>query len=412
MISIGNKINSLPGEKLKINNTPGKTYNKVSDTKINDKYTKGDVRLITEQARYPLSTILSMVESPNYILNPEFQRRHRWNTAKKSKLIESIIMNVPIPPIFLYEKEFSTFEVMDGLQRLTAIQQFYKDEYELEGLVEWPELIGRRYSTLPTQVRKGIDRRYISSIIILQETAKDDKEAQRLKQLVFERINSGGEKLTSQETRNAIYNGPVNQLCIRLARNTYFCDLWDIPKPTQEELLNPEDISDELRKNRFFSKMEDAEIVLRFFAYRHLEQWDVPILELFLDEYLQKSNTFSIVTIDALEEIFLETIEFVHTVFGSKAFYIYRERREKESDTTNWEFFERASKTIYDPLMYVMATLLAKKRDIISKKDDVARSMPVFYRDNYKSFEGRSSNRNDVIRRINLLHAHLEPFSL
>ncbi|RNA78453.1 DUF262 domain-containing protein, partial [Staphylococcus aureus] len=88
----------------------------------------------------PLNTIVSLVESEDYILNPEFQRRHRWDATRKSKLIESFIMNVPIPPIFLYEFEYSKYEVMDGLQRLTAISQFYKDEFILQDLGEWKEL--------------------------------------------------------------------------------------------------------------------------------------------------------------------------------------------------------------------------------------------------------------------------------
>ena len=78
-----------------------------------EKYKKGEVRIITEQARYPLNTIVNMVNSYDYILNPEFQRRHRWDASRKSKLIESFIMNVPIPPIFLYEKEYSVYEVME-----------------------------------------------------------------------------------------------------------------------------------------------------------------------------------------------------------------------------------------------------------------------------------------------------------
>lgn len=105
--------------------------------------------------------------------------------------MESFIMNVPIPPIFLYENEFSHYEVMDGLQRLTAIYDYYNDSYKLEGLKLWGELNGRSYSELPEKVKRGIDRRYISSIILLQESAKSDEEAQKMKQLVFERINSG-----------------------------------------------------------------------------------------------------------------------------------------------------------------------------------------------------------------------------
>ena len=184
----------------------------LTDDQINEKYKKGEVRIVTEQARYPLNTIVNLVESEDYILNPEFQRRHRWDTTRKSKLIESFIMNVPIPPIFLYEFEYSKYEVMDGLQRLTAISQFYKDEFLLQDLGEWKELNGYKYSNLPEQIRKGIDRRYISSIILLQETAKSEEEANRLKQLVFERINSGGEKLKAQEIRNALYPGKLNSL--------------------------------------------------------------------------------------------------------------------------------------------------------------------------------------------------------
>ena len=78
-------------------------------------------------------------------------------------------------------------------------------------------------------VRQGIDRRYLSSIILLQESAKTAQKAQDMKQLVFERINSGGVKLEPQETRNALYNGPMNELCANLARNKYLCALFRIP---------------------------------------------------------------------------------------------------------------------------------------------------------------------------------------
>ena len=179
-----------------------------------------------------------MLSGTDYKLNPEFQRRHRWSKSQKSKLIESFIMNVPIPPIFLYEDSYSHYEVMDGLQRLTAIKEFYKDEFELEGLEEWPELNGKKYTTLPQQIKKGIDRRYLSSIILLQETAKNEIEAMQLKQLVFERINSGGVKLEPQESRNAVFNGPFNELCIKLARNEFLCKTWGIPLPTEDEIKN------------------------------------------------------------------------------------------------------------------------------------------------------------------------------
>ena len=113
-------------------------------------------------------------------------------------------MNVPVPPIFLYEFDYSKYEVMDGLQRLTAIHEFYRNRYALTGLVEWPELNGRTYEQLPTKVREGIDRRYLSSVILLKETAHSEEDALRLKQLVFERINSGGVAFSAGITQRAL----------------------------------------------------------------------------------------------------------------------------------------------------------------------------------------------------------------
>ena len=133
----------------------------LSDDEINEKYKKGEIRIVTEQARYPLDSIPKMLESKKYILDPEYQRRKRWGNVRKSRLIESFIMNVPIPPIFLYEIEYSLYEVMDGQQRLTAIDDFYQGNFQLEGLQYWRELNGRKYENLPEQVRRGIDRRYL-----------------------------------------------------------------------------------------------------------------------------------------------------------------------------------------------------------------------------------------------------------
>jgi hypothetical protein len=220
------------------------------------RYVDGEVRIVTDQARYPLSAVPTLLDSGDYKLNPDFQRRHRWDTAAKSRLIESFIMNVPIPPIFLYEDQFGHYEVMDGLQRLTAISEFYADKFALSGLTEWGQLNGFRYSTLPEKIKKGIDRRYLSSIILLQETAKTPELAQQLKQLVFERINSGGVRLTPQESRNALRDGPMNRLCRTLARNGALCRLWGIPEPSEAELASGEpDPADSVWSNEDYRSM-------------------------------------------------------------------------------------------------------------------------------------------------------------
>jgi len=377
---------------------------KLTNDEINEKYKKGEVRIITEQARYPLSTIVNMVNSEDYILNPEFQRRHRWDTTRKSRLIESFIMNVPIPPIFLYEREYSVYEVMDGLQRLTAISQFYEDKFALQDLVEWKELNGFKYSKLPEQIKKGIDRRYISSIILLQETAKSEAEANRLKQLVFERINSGGEKLKAQEIRNALFPGGLNNITISLSRNVYFCKLWNIPEPDETELQTGQ-ARQEVIENKYFKDMSDAELVLRFFAYRQIDQWQGNTMEYFLDEFLKKGNEqFNEGVLSSLKELFNNTVKFAFDLFGEKAFWLHRKREDK------WFHYERPTKILYDPLMQVLASNLDKKEDILAKKENIVAGIENLHKDSFESFKGRDTNKTKVTERIDVLNNYLNSF--
>ncbi|MGE7185588.1 DUF262 domain-containing protein [Peribacillus sp. NPDC006672] len=383
----------LQGEILDFNNFKQKKSKKINVQSINEKYLKGDTRIVTESARYPLNQIVSMVESEDYELNPDFQRRHRWDLERKSKLIESFIMNVPIPPIFLYEERFSYYEVMDGLQRLTAIYEFYTDKFALEGLEEWEEINGLRYSELPDQIKKGIDRRYLSSIILLQETAKSTEEAARMKQLVFERLNSGGIKLEAQETRNALYDGPLNKLCLILARNTYLCRMWDIPE---------EDFMYELLENDSYRKMEDVELVLRFFAFRQIEKYESSSLKEFLDFYLKYGNRFEKDVLDQFKILFENTVELVYEVFGDHAFYLWRKRK------NHWNWYKKPTKVAFDPIMYTFCEFLSKKDKIIKNKEKIFTGLTDFYEEYYKEFEGRNTNRNNVIKRIELFRKYLE----
>jgi hypothetical protein len=395
----------LKNEELKFTHLSEAVNTQMSDEVINDKYAKGDVRIVTEQARYPLSSIVTMLQSGNYDLNPEFQRRHRWSKEQKSRLIESLIMNVPIPPIFLYEDKYSHYEVMDGLQRLTAIKEFYKNELVLQGLQEWPELNGKKYTELPDQVAKGIDRRYLSSIILLQETAKAPEEAQRLKQLVFERINSGGVKLGDQESRNAIYDGPLNKLCIRLARNIYLCKTWGIPEPTKSEIESGE-ISDELISNPTYQDMGDVELVLRFFAYRQKQLHNTSTLYRYFDYYLQYGNLFKPDVISNLGNIFEKTIKLAYDLFGDKAFWLWRKRK----NTGAWGWYKKPAIVVYDPIMYVLSHYVDKSDKLLSKQITIRAAIRVFYENNYDIFEGRNVNPSMLEARDTALKIFFEEF--
>lgn len=394
----------IEGEVFTLKNKNDEKQVILLDEDINIKYRKGEMRIVTEQGRINHDSIVTTLESvqgekKKYILNPEYQRRKRWNNKRKSLLIESFIINVPIPPIFLYEVEYARYEVMDGLQRLTAIYDFYKGNFPLEGLEYWKELNGRTYNELPENVRAGIDRRYLSSIILLEETAKNPEEAEFLKQIVFERLNSGGEKLTPQETRNALHNGDFNRLCLTLAKNESFRKMWHYPlmRAGEKELL----------KSDAYREMKDVELVLRFFAYRHVGKLTSPI-DKFLDKFLRQANNFPKFTMDKLEEIFIETVDLVYTILEEKAFLLPQIT----------EHVQKAPRVnVYDGVMQAFARNLEYKSELLRNKNQIKENLykdeSLLYRQKERNpylFDGRYNNRIDVQARIEYFHNYLQNY--
>jgi hypothetical protein len=271
----------------------------------------------------------------------------------------------------------------------------YRDELVLEGLEEWPELVGRTYSSLPEQVRRGIDRRYLSSIILLHETARDEKEARRLKQMVFERINSGGVKLEAQESRNAILNGPMNQMCVKLGRNPYLCRAWLIPEPDTRELETREP-SDALLNDPSYRTMADAELVLRFFAFRQERRKGA--LKEYLDAYLEGANRFSEALLGRLRVLFESTISLVFEALGERAFLICRQRK----NSTNWTWPKRPVTMVYDPLMASFSERVSDAERILQRKDEIAASIELIYKLHPMEFEGVYRNTANLDRRTQL----------
>jgi hypothetical protein len=115
---------------------------------------------------------------------------------------------------------------MDGQQRITSVRDFYTNALELTGLEMWPELNGRIYQKLPDRVKAGIDRRSITSIVLLKESTADEEAATFLRETAFERLNTGGVKLERQEIRNAMYQGRLNDLLLELSREDLFRHIW------------------------------------------------------------------------------------------------------------------------------------------------------------------------------------------
>ncbi len=377
---------------------------KATDEELNSRYVKGDVRIVTESARYSLAGILAMLRERvelegtggktelRYKLDPEYQRRHRWSIERKSRLIESFLMNVPVPPVFLYERDLARFEVMDGRQRLTALSEFYADQFPLTGLQYWADLDGRKYSELPSKVRDGIDRRYISSIILLKETAATEEQAAMLKKMVFERLNSGGVKLGSQETRNAVYNGPLNQLCLKLSENETFRRMWGIPLDPEPEENEEEEATETLDEStqagkRMFEKMEDVELVLRFFAYRQISSFRAGLNKIsdFLDRFMVGGNQFSESLLNEYRSMFESTVEFLWQALGADSFCVI-------------ELSKRPTKIVYDPIMYVAnSEVVTTHRDqLVANKELLRHELEAMYANDQALFAGRRTNFVDT----------------
>lgn len=392
------EIKKFENEIIEIFKTEEINNHIVSDEEINEKYISGEVRIVTEQARYPLDTICTMLNSGKYQLRPDFQRRRRWERPKQSRLIESFIMNIPIPPIFLYEYEFSKYEVMDGLQRLTAIKEFYDDKFPLEGLEYWKELNGKKYSELPLEIKSGIDRRFLSSLILLKETANSKTKADEMKQLVFERINSGGVKLEYQESRNALYCGNFNDLVITLSRNEYFCKIFDIPISEEE--------TEELANNTMYKTMADVEMVVRFFAMRYLDEYEGISLKVFFDKFTDSANKLPQSVLDDYQHIFEQTIKLVYDIYGEQAFCLYKQISGKEQ----WYLTRNPKKTIYDPVMTVLSQKLEHADSFLKNKGQVMAATIELMKNQPELFNGRKGTKSDIVKRINAFDAMFNKF--
>ena len=128
-------------------------------SEIEARYEKKETRLVQERNDFLLPQIRDFVVTKQWLnLRPEYQRRLVWDKRKKSRFIESLLMNVPIPPVFLYEVNLSRYEVMDGQQRLNAILEFYENTLTLTGLAECAVLNGFRYSDCPPLIQRALAR--------------------------------------------------------------------------------------------------------------------------------------------------------------------------------------------------------------------------------------------------------------
>lgn len=353
-----------------------------NDETINNRYSKGEGRILIETNRERLQVFVEALRKPGYLdLSPFYQRRERWGNDRKSLLIESFIMNIPVPPVFLYEREFNQYEVMDGQQRISAIRDFYDDQFALEGLEYWPELEGRRYSTLPEKIKAGIDRRSLSSIVLLKESAADDLEVSLIRRVVFDRLNRGGVKLERQEIRNALFPSPFNILIHELASEQVFRKAWNIP---QDDFA--------ARRMPFYQKMGDLEVVLRFFALRHADKLEGP-LQKFLDDYMLNMKTASNQDIEFLSSIFKSVLKLGNVIYEDFLF------RTWDPDKNSWSSLP--NKSFCDCVLTGLSWNLDKADYLAKNKIKVIdETKKLFQIHETGTFTGRKSTKKDLTDRL------------
>lgn len=307
-----------------------------------EKYARSQLRVIRETKDYQLDYLRHALQPGKELIDtfPGYQRRLRWTNKKRSLLIESFLLNIPVPPVFLFERDYNAYEVIDGRQRIETIRAFLSNDFPLSGLEYWPELDRKRFNDLPQVLQKGLLRRSLSAVVLLAETRGIGSDEIDVRRVLFDRLNTGGIRLNPQELRNALYPGELNALLIRLARSNPFTVTWGIPAFASNEEAEP---PEELLKNPLFASLADAELVLRFFALRDaIVNTKTGSLRRILDRYMAEKNSIGLSELKEMEGQFLSTLSRLVALFNGEPFRLPKT--------------QRPSRPLYDALMIALST--------------------------------------------------------
>lgn len=255
---------------------------------------------------YSVQYLYDLMKKGKIILEVPFQRKQIWKTDKSSSLLESIIMNVPIPPLYFAEEEDGNWLVLDGLQRLSSIKNFYDNEFSLNKLEVLPELNKLKYKDLPPKSKSLLDDGMLRVNVIKKDSHRD------IKYDIFMRLNRGAVTLNYQELRNCMYRGNLNDAAKELCEeNVDFLKIMKLKKPHQRYL--------------------DVEFIIRYFAISdniavddngdvYLEGYKGKLVQ-YLNEYMDEHKNCTLEEKQQYKERFNDTLEKVVIVFGvDKAF--------------------------------------------------------------------------------------------
>lgn len=363
-----------------------------TDAEIEDEYNNLSLRVIYQSNNFFLPQINDLIKGKEVInLRPEYQRRLRWPKKKKSKLIESLLLNIPIPPIFLYESDLARYEVMDGQQRLNAIHDYLENNFSLFGLEELSFLNGKRYNSLPPKIRRGLDRASISAIVLLRETKSDQSDPFIVRRYVFERLNTGGESLNPQEIRNSLFRGGFNDLVVKLARNNAFCRIFGIPEYTEtdesEYYENPA-----RQQNALYRSMGDCQIILRFFALLD-DEYIKGSMRNILDNCMKRNLKTSADKLSEYESIFNALIDACSRIFKGQPFFLPPDEKGKR----------RISIALFDACMVAIYRRRTHLNSFIEKASQIHVAVEGVLRTDLELLTGKANTAQSIKDRINAI---------
>ena len=222
-------------------------------------------------------------------------------STKASRFVESLLLGLPVPGIFLSrEVETNKLLVIDGQQRLVTLRDFYDGIFTPTGrrfaLADLATRFdGLTYKTLPDDDRRRLADSIIHATVVRQDEPSEDDSSIYM---VFERLNTGGMPLSAQEIRACIYHGSFNQLLERLNENVQWREIFGKPH----------------------KRTRDRELILRFLALNFNSDAYEPPMKAFLNRFMKKDRNLSSKESSRYEETFSSTIDLVHKSIGLKAF--------------------------------------------------------------------------------------------
>jgi len=251
-------------------------------------------------ADFPIESLVRRLEE-NEIEIPEFQRQYVWKPEEASRFIESILLGLPVPNIFLAKDKFTyKFLIVDGLQRLETLYHFTRGHFPsgkrfaLKGVD--PHFNNLTYGSLPPEDRRNFDNYTIHATII-----SESDNSNRMFHL-FERLNTSGTPLTSQEIRGCLYHGPFNLLLKELATHPLWLTLY----------------------GKGNTRMEGEELILRFFALHYeLHQFRGNMKE-FLNYFMSLNRTLESPDGNEMRDMFTNTLNYIIQSLGRDAFKLGR----------------------------------------------------------------------------------------